>query len=275
MPERVTTTCPGCHAEQVVLSNFTWWQCGSCRTYVRNMICPTTRKIVKVHSPKTAAVPYVCPLCNQKHQAMAVGKGGPGGVDQPSGPATMKLHPRVEKLINQSKRGDETARIWLVGASNQTLVAFQDRCIIVKIGFMSGSAFGGKTTSFNYADITGIEVQTGLTTGYLEILTSSFQANADKGYWSSNPDRDPFKVPNCLPFGSKKILQTWLPHVDQLRQLVRESRSGAGTFATRPAVPAPTLSHSLDDLKKLAELRDAGIVTEEEFQTKKRQLLGL
>jgi len=38
--------------------------------------------------------------------------------------------------------------------------------------------------------------------------------------------------------------------------------------------PAPA-GGSLDDLEKLAELRDRGIVTEEEFEAKKRQLLGI
>lgn len=41
--------------------------------------------------------------------------------------------------------------------------------------------------------------------------------------------------------------------------------------------PAPSSggSNSLDDLEKLAELRKKGILTEEEFQAKKRQILGL
>lgn len=44
----------------------------------------------------------------------------------------------------------------------------------------------------------------------------------------------------------------------------------------RPAaVPAQAAADPLDQLRKLAELRDAGIVTPEEFEAKKRQLLGL
>ncbi len=46
------------------------------------------------------------------------------------------------------------------------------------------------------------------------------------------------------------------------------------------AAPAKSTSNSsggnsLDDLEKLAELRKKGILTEEEFQAKKRQILGL
>jgi hypothetical protein len=41
------------------------------------------------------------------------------------------------------------------------------------------------------------------------------------------------------------------------------------------AKTTPRASSNLDELEKLASLRDKGIITEEEFQAKKRQLLGL
>jgi predicted Zn-dependent peptidase len=39
-------------------------------------------------------------------------------------------------------------------------------------------------------------------------------------------------------------------------------------------VAAPQESY-LDELERLAELRDRGIISEEDFEAKKRQLLGL
>lgn len=65
---------------------------------------------------------------------------------------------------------------------------------------------------------------------------------------------------------------------------VNQYQAGAGaaeptapTPAAAPAAPAaaPIGMDNLEQLKKLAELRDAGIVTEEEFEAKKKQLLGL
>ena len=41
------------------------------------------------------------------------------------------------------------------------------------------------------------------------------------------------------------------------------------------AASRPTQSSSLDGLEKLASLRDRGVVSEEEFQQKKKQILGL
>ena len=42
-----------------------------------------------------------------------------------------------------------------------------------------------------------------------------------------------------------------------------------------PAAPAAAKPDYIEELKKLAELKDIGIITEEEFEAKKKQLLGL
>lgn len=41
------------------------------------------------------------------------------------------------------------------------------------------------------------------------------------------------------------------------------------------AAPAPSQTDYIDELKRLAELRDMGILTTDEFEAKKKQLLGL
>ncbi|MHC5826238.1 MAG: SHOCT domain-containing protein, partial [Nostoc sp.] len=46
-------------------------------------------------------------------------------------------------------------------------------------------------------------------------------------------------------------------------------------ISNRTGIQQLSTSSNFDDLEKLANLRDKGIITEEEFQVKKRQLLGL
>ncbi len=53
------------------------------------------------------------------------------------------------------------------------------------------------------------------------------------------------------------------------------SPPATATPATAPPAAAPAQADYVEELKKLAELKDAGIVTEEEFEAKKKQLLGL
>ncbi|MCK0440648.1 SHOCT domain-containing protein [Gordonia alkaliphila] len=69
----------------------------------------------------------------------------------------------------------------------------------------------------------------------------------------------------------------------QRRQQQRWAAQGAATpqyvAPAPPAAPATSASTAIDDqveqLTKLAQLRDAGILTEEEFSAKKAQVLGL
>jgi hypothetical protein len=69
--------------------------------------------------------------------------------------------------------------------------------------------------------------------------------------------------------------------LDENDQAIITQEAGAGAAA--PAAPTPAAAPApaepapsyLDELEKLAALRDQGIITEEDFQAKKRQLLGL
>ena len=52
--------------------------------------------------------------------------------------------------------------------------------------------------------------------------------------------------------------------------------SSAAAPAPAPGTPAaPSESSYLDELKELAQLHDQGVLTDEEFEAKKKQLLGL
>lgn len=52
------------------------------------------------------------------------------------------------------------------------------------------------------------------------------------------------------------------------------SDEGSAAPAGAPAAPAAEESY-LDELEKLADLRDKGVISEEDYEAKKKQLLGL
>lgn len=62
-----------------------------------------------------------------------------------------------------------------------------------------------------------------------------------------------------------------------VRAFDRKKAKPAEPAAAAPAVApaAPSASDPLEDIKKLKELLDMGAITQEEFETKKKQLLGL
>ena len=55
----------------------------------------------------------------------------------------------------------------------------------------------------------------------------------------------------------------------------RQDNTSISTTATTPTTHEASQGNSIDDLKKLKDFLDAGIITQEEFDAKKKQLLGL
>ena len=58
--------------------------------------------------------------------------------------------------------------------------------------------------------------------------------------------------------------------------LTEEDRQALDQYsASAPAEPVPAQADYIEELQRLAELRDAGVITEEDFEAKKKQLLGI
>jgi len=53
------------------------------------------------------------------------------------------------------------------------------------------------------------------------------------------------------------------------------NRESKGSYQSQPSYKQETKRDGLDQIEKLAELKDKGIITEEEFTAKKKKLLGI
>jgi Short C-terminal domain len=111
--------------------------------------------------------------------------------------------------------------------------------------------------------------------GVLQVTSPSYQAvRAD--YWTSANQATKAGVdsasvaPNCIPISKGKV-KAWEPQLERLRRLIAEARAPMQAAAPAPASNGPSVA---ERLKQLAELRDAGIVSPEEFEAKKAQLLN-
>jgi hypothetical protein len=178
-----------------------------------------------------------------------------------------QIPPKARKIYD-ANHGPANIEFVIVGNSSQCLVALSQSCIIVKPGFMAGATGGGRFTEFHYADITGIEVNTGMINAVLEVTTPAYQGRS-KDFWSAGKNEDPFKVSNCLP-GSKALFcqGEGAARIEELRNRVRQAKQHARSPAPTPAVdPA-------EQIRKLAELRDTGILTEAEFAEAKARIIG-
>lgn len=194
---------------------------------------------------------------------------------------SLKAFPNwLQKSIDSHKLGSETLLMVITEPYTNhqgALLVFKDRCMIVKGGFMggfmSGSLGGERAGTFYFTQITGIEYNSGLINGVLEILTPSYQGSANKDFWrgttkSRNADsNDPWTLSNCLPL-TKDAYKSAKEMIDDLKQLVAEAQRPATAAQSSP----PGLS---EELGRLGELLKQGILTEEEFTQAKKNLLNL
>lgn len=175
--------------------------------------------------------------------------------------------PAKARKVYDANRGSTDVDFIIVGTSSQCLIALTESCIIVKAGFMAGATGGGRFTEFHYSDITGIEVNTGMMSAVLEVTTPAYQGRS-KDFWSSGKNEDPWKVSNCLP-GSKALFcqGEGAERIEELRRRVRQAKQ------TSPTVTPAAAVDPAEQIRKLAELREAGVLTLEEFDEAKRRIL--
>jgi hypothetical protein len=164
-----------------------------------------------------------------------------------------------------------------VSASAGSLVAMKDRCLLIKsgalAGFMAGSLGGARVTSFYYRDITGIEYNSGMVNGVVEILTASYNGSANKDFWKGatkprNADsNDPWTLSNTLPFG-KSEYSAAKAQFDKLRSLISAAKGSGTTTVVK--------EHSVaDEIEKLSNLLAQGLIDQDEFKEAKKKILGI
>ena len=142
------------------------------------------------------------------------------------------------------------------------MVGTDRRILVLKKGIMAGATLGHKVSSWEYRNVTGLQLDTRASSGVL-IVHAGGEEPIKASYWASGKGSAQ-EAPNAITFKTKPSAEAQAG-VAQLRQMVAEAHS--------PQQSAPS-ADPVEQLKKLGELRDAGVITPEEFETKKRDLLG-
>ncbi len=105
------------------------------------------------------------------------------------GGGSFTLGGRVKEYVERNINPGESVQFYIVGQYEQTIVALQDRLLVVKCGMWAGATFGGRVTSFYYRDINGIEVNMGLLYGVIEVNTPSYQGTQTRDFWNAGSDK--------------------------------------------------------------------------------------
>ncbi len=184
-----------------------------------------------------------------------------------------KLRAYISKIVGDGEKvsatllgmGEKTSIGALFGAKagaslgGDYLVLTDRRVILIKsgVGTWGTGAFGLKTKSVLFEHISSVDTSSGLMFGEIEIIASGMTEKASGGFFSGA------KKDSVIQF-DKKLFDQVEQLAAKIRDLAMSSRSG------QPQVVAVDIP---DQIKKFADLRDAGILTEDEFHKKKSDLL--
>lgn len=178
-----------------------------------------------------------------------------------------KLHPKAQQALKESLAPDETVQAYIIGGGKKAaLIATDRRAFIFKTGVAAGATFGQKFGSFDYRNISGVQLHLGMLNGSV-VLDIPGAAPVGSSYWG-NGNNDPWKAQNAIPVSKSKNLEAV---VSSIRRLIMDFHARMNA----PVAPAPAPERDIAaQIEKLGELRDRGLVTPEEFEAKKTELLA-
>jgi hypothetical protein len=161
--------------------------------------------------------------------------------------ATMGSGKEVKRLATHLREGERVERLAQAnrpGKPGVGLLALTDRRLLL----VKERMFGAKAEDFTLDKISWVEWKSGLATG-----TATISSMGNKLEVGMNKD------------DGKAITDLLRDRISALQSASAATGSGQGT---EPARDIP------DQIRKLGELRDAGVLTEEEFEAKKAELLS-
>jgi hypothetical protein len=110
----------------------------------------------------------------------------------------------VRKAATQNIAPDEQIDFAFWGVANQTLVGLRDRILVLQPGIASGAAFGCNAATLYYRDIVGVQAQTTMLKGSLEISTAGARTSIA-----------------C----TRGRLKRWQPYLDELRTRMASAKA--------------------------------------------------
>jgi hypothetical protein len=175
------------------------------------------------------------------------------------------LSSRVLQEVERHSSLEEGVLFCLRGSLNHSLIAFDERLLIVKPGFHAGTTFGSLVTTFYYQDVTGIQLHTFLFSGWIEVSSPSFQGRERKrNRQPRSSNQDVYKLPSCVPI-SKRRVDDYKPYMARLRERIEHCKR----HGRAPAEPPPLVG----SLERIADLHRAGVLSDHEFERLKHVLL--
>ena len=170
---------------------------------------------------------------------------------------------RLERALQQVLSPSEQVFIKLRGAFKEALVCTSTRVMVLKGGWMTGQIFGPDLFQCPYANVAGAQVNFHLVTGYFELSAGGMQ-NTRKSFWNSDSNVSAAKAPNCVSISGRERAAKFR----HACAFIMERVNG------RQKPFAESNNAGIATLQQLAKLRDAGVISNAEFNAKKSEILS-
>jgi hypothetical protein len=163
-----------------------------------------------------------------------------------------QLHKSAVASLDATLDPDESVRVIIRGIQDSAFIGTDRRLFVFK-----KTLWNEKMSSWDYRSVGGVEFDDKgpLFPGYVRV--NAIGSDNRRAHASDNALQIAFSEKKAAAAGTA-----------ELRRLISAYRAPTTSAQTTPADP-------LDQIKKAADLRDAGVLSEEEFQETKRRLLDL
>jgi hypothetical protein len=189
------------------------------------------------------------------------GFNGLSGTTEPRNEAMLVEHINGtgREIIDENLSEGEPVYVCIEGTTGQFLVATDRRIIIIRTSFGAGGMWLSKQCqTFLYENVTSIYCSNGSAMGRLQVNTEG-SMEMEGGYYSGA-----FRAQNVVSFGPSQYGK-FETAANMINGLVEAHKNRFTERSAAESIP--------DQIRKLAELKDTGILTVEEFACKKSELL--
>lgn len=162
-----------------------------------------------------------------------------------------QLHKDANAALDANLAPGETVTVTIRGIQNSAFIGTDRRLFVFK-----KSLWDKKLMTWDYSGISGVEYH-----DKGPLMPAYVRLNA-------------VGADGKMAHGSDNALQIYFADKSAASAGVAELRRAISAHQ-KPMFGSAQVTDVADQIRKLADLRDAGILTEDEFQTKKRTLLGV
>lgn len=217
---------------------------------------------LSVTSNPSALINGVVILSLRSGERVTLGAGGKQAAIWPEALDHIRAHSAAPQ-VRQVK--DEEGIVYdIEGVRGRHLYVFEDRAVIKTVAnlgsFITGNISDGEKTIY-YMDCIGVQFkESGLQIGYLQLETASALMNNKANNFFNE---------NSFTFDTSKVTN------EKMREVAEYVKRRVNECKQQKNAPALGVLSPADEIRKFKDLLDTGAITQEEFDAKKKQLLGI